>query len=142
MANFNFNRAILGGRLTDSPEMKTTNGGTMYCDFTIAISRPRNKNGDAETDYIRCTAWKQKAELICNYFRKGSSICVIGPIQTRTWTDQQGNKRKETEISVNEVWFVDSKSEEPGAEAPPAPQFTAENAPKFEDITDDEDLPF
>ena len=113
MANFNFNKAILGGRLTADPELKTTPSGTPVTSFTIAVTRPgKPKDGEKpETDFINCTAWNKTAEFITQYFRKGSSICVVGLQQSRTWTDPQGNKRFATDTVVREVFFVDSKAE-------------------------------
>ena len=112
MANFNFNRVILGGRLTADPELKTTGTGVSVTSFTIAVNRRfSGKNSEeAQADFINCTAWRQQAELITRYFRKGSSICVVGSIQTRSWTDNNGAKRYATEVVVDEVNFVDSKS--------------------------------
>ncbi len=120
MANFNLNKVILAGRLTQNPELKQTQSGVMVLSFSIAVNRPfRSKNedgtmGQAQADFINCVAWRQTAEFISRYFRKGSSICVLGSIQTRNYTDQQGNKRYVTEVVVDEANFVDSKSENPG----------------------------
>ena len=136
MANFNFNKVILGGRLTDTPELKQTNSGTKVCTFSIAVNRPYSKDQDKQTDFINVVAWKQRAEFVTQYFKKGSSICIVGSIQTRTWTDQQGNKRYATDVVADEVDFVDGKND--NAPAPAAPK----EAPKFEDVTEDDDLPF
>jgi len=173
MANFNFNKVILGGRLTADPELKTTPSGISVTSFTIAVNRRYGAKAGVEepqADFFNVTAWRQTAEFITRYFRKASSICVIGSIQTRSWTDQQGMKRFATEIVADEAFFVDAKSESPLAvqqaaaayagqmapqspympdtyapyspapAAPPAGGFGA--APKFEEITDDEELPF
>lgn len=95
MANFNFNKAIIGGRITADPELKTTPAGVPVTSFSVAVNRRfGGKNGEeTPTDFINVTAWRQQAEFITRYFKKGSSICIVGSIQTRTWTDQQGNKR-------------------------------------------------
>ena len=171
MANFNFNKVILGGRLTADPELKTTPSGISVTSFTVAVNRRfGGKNGeDAQADFFNVTAWRQTAEFITRYFRKASSICVVGSIQTRTWTDQNGQKRFATEIVADEAYFVDAKSESPMAvqqaaamyaqSAPQAPSyvpdgygsfgggqqtnnFQSQSAPKFEEISDDEELPF
>ncbi len=150
MANFNFNKVILGGRLTAEPELKTTSTGTQYVNFSIAVNRPYTKGDDQQqqVDFINVIAWRQRAEFISRYFRKGSSICIVGSIQTRTWTDNQGNKRYATDVVADEVNFVDSKGESSqggGSYVPDsysAPSFTTENTPKFEDVSDDEELPF
>lgn len=161
MANFNLNKVILGGRLTAEPELKQTNSGIPVCSFSIAVNRRFAKqgeeNGNQQTaDFINCTAWRQQAEFLSRYFHKGSSICIVGAIQTRSWTDQNGQKRYATEVVVDEVMFVDSKSESPNggsyaaSSAPqtpnqysaPAYSSQANAAPKFEEISNDDDLPF
>jgi single-strand DNA-binding protein len=140
--NFNFNRAILGGRLTSDIELKQTQSGTPVCTFTIAINRKRAKDGEQQSDFISCVAFKERAELISKYFRKGSSICIVGEIQTRKWQDSNGNNRFATEVIVNEVNFVDSKSDNTTASTPTympdaykTPSFEANNG-------DDDNLPF
>jgi len=170
MANFNFNKVILGGRLTADPELKTTPSGISVTSFTVAVNRNyRSKSGEEpQADFLNVTAWRQTAEFITRYFRKASSICVVGSIQTRSWTDQNGQKRFATEIVADEAFFVDAKSESPlavqqaaagyqaAAQAPSyvpdgyaaagnangAGSYQNTNAPKFEDLSDDEELPF
>ncbi len=156
MANFNFNKAILGGRLTADPELKQTQSGVPVCSFTVAVNRRfQSKDSEAQqTDFINVVAWRQQAEFVTRYFRKGSSICVVGNIQTRNWTDNQGQKRYATEVIADEINFVDSKGEGPSAQnggfgssyTPDsyAPSFSSqtEAAPKFEEMSNDDDLPF
>lgn len=162
MANLNLNKVILGGRLTSDPELKQTQSGIPVCSFSIAVNRRFSKqtdeNGNAQqaADFINCTAWRQTAEFISRYFRKGSSICVTGSIQTRTWNDQNGQKRYATDVVIDEAMFVDSKSESNASSGAPynayaasntganAPAFSsqADAAPKFEEISNDDDLPF
>ncbi len=156
MANFNFNKVILGGRLTADPELKTTPSGVSVTSFSIAVNRQyRSKNGDEpQADFINVTAWRGTAEFITRFFRKASSICVVGSIQTRSWTDQQGQKRFATEVIADEAYFVDAKSESPaGAQAGTAyipenygtPAFSTPaqgGAAKFEEVQSDEELPF
>ena len=150
MANFNFNKVILGGRLTADPELKTTSSGVSYTNFSVAVNRPYSKGDEnqQQVDFINVIAWRQRAEFVTRYFHKGSSICVVGSIQTRSWQDNQGNKRYATDVVAEEVNFVDSKAEGTGS-APSympdtyqAPSFATETKPKFEDVTDDEELPF
>lgn len=112
MANLNLNKAIIGGRLTADPELKTTPSGLSVTTFTVAVNRRTAKAGETpQADFISVTAWRQTAEFITRYFRKASSICVVGSIQTRSWTDQQGQKRFTTEILADEAHFVDAKAE-------------------------------
>lgn len=157
MANFNFNKVILGGRLTADPELKTTPSGVSVTSFSIAVNRAyRGKNGDEpQADFINVTAWRTTAEFITRYFRKASSICVVGSLQTRSWVDQQGQKRFATEVVADEVHFVDAKSESP-AGAQNGPAYVPENygtpaystpasaapAANFEEVSSDEELPF
>ena len=161
MANFNFNKVILGGRLTADPELKHTAAGIPVTSFTVAVNRRTKTNDQRAADFITCVAWRTTAEFITKYFRKGSSICVVGNIQTRTWEDAQGNKRYNTEVVVEEVNFVDSASEsqsrapsQPGtynpytgagsyAPEPPQPYSSAaDDGLKFEELSNDDDLPF
>jgi single-strand DNA-binding protein len=148
MANLNLNKVILGGRLTADPELKSTQNGISVLAFSIAVSRKAGKDKPQETDFITCVAWRQTAEFINRYFKKGSSICVTGYLQVRKWEDQNGQKRSATDVVVDEALFVDSKNEAQGTEAasgvnyiPDAykPQETA----NFEDVgNDDSFLPF
>ena len=112
MANFNFNKVILGGRLTADPELKTTPSGIPVTSFTVAI----NRRGVKETvaDFINVNAWRQTAEFITRYFRRGSSICIVGSIKTRSWTDAKtGAARWATDVEADEAFFVDAKAEMP-----------------------------
>jgi single-strand DNA-binding protein len=110
MANFNFNKVILGGRLTADPELKTTPSGVSVTTFTVAVNRRSAKEA---ADFLTVTAWRATAEFITRYFRKASSICVVGSLQTRSWTDQQGQKRFATDIVADEAFFVDALRESP-----------------------------
>lgn len=137
MANFNLNRVILGGRLTEDPKLSTTPSGISVASFTVAVKR---RSKDDETDFIRCTAWRQTADFICRYFTKASSICLIGTLQNRNWTDQQGVKHYTNEVTVDEAMFVDSKNES-RTEARVEMNETV-NAPVLEEIGENEELPF
>lgn len=145
MANFNLNKVILGGRLTADPELKTTPSGVSVVTFTVAVNRRFAKDG--ETDFINCVAWRQTAEFVSKYFSKGSSISVVGSIQVRSWTDNNGQKRYATEVIADEAYFVDGKNDS-AASAPNASQYvpdqykTPQNAPEYTDISGDDDLPF
>jgi single-strand DNA-binding protein len=148
MANFNLNKVILGGRLTHDIELKQTPSGVPVCSFSIAVNRRTGKDQEQKTDFIDCTAWRQTAEFIARYFRKGSSICVSGSIQKRSWQDQNGQNRYATEVVVDEAMFVDSKNDAQSAEAATAdqtyaPTFNAPQTANFEPISaESDDLPF
>ncbi len=153
MANFNLNKVILGGRVVADPELKQTTSGVSVVRIRMAVNRrfsSRNaEQSEPQTDFFDVVAWRQTAEFVAKYFRKGSSICVVGSIQTRTWQDQQGQKRYSTEIVADEVNFVDSRNENGGAasytpDAYSAPAYSSNpgTAPNFEDHNTDDDLPF
>jgi single-strand DNA-binding protein len=143
MANLNLNKIILCGRLTADPELKTTASGISVTSFDIAVNRKVKGDEESKADFFRVVAWRNTAEFITRYFRKGSSICVTGSLQNRSWTDNDGVKHYATEVLVNEVFFVDSKSESQTAAAPAGyvPSAYTE-PPMMEEIKDDEDLPF
>lgn len=141
MANFNFNKVILGGRLTSAPELKTTPNGTYVTNFSVAVNR---RGKDQPTDFINCVAFKERAELIAKYFGKGSSICVVGEIQTRSWKDKDGNNRYATDVIVSEVNFVDSKADNAPASAPTyvPDAYKAPAETGYQELGKDDDLPF
>lgn len=140
MANFNFNKVILGGRLTADPELKQTTSGVAVLSFTIAVNRRYQKEGEAQTDFINCQAWRQTAEFITKFFRKGSSISVVGSVQTRTWTDNDGNKKYATDIVVDEAYFVDSKGDNGQGDTTYIPDAYQPTEANLEVVNDD--LPF
>lgn len=145
MASLYVNKVIECGKLTADPELKMTTSGLSVVSFTIAVNRKIAKKGEQKiADFIRCIAWRGTAEFISKYFHKGSSIFVIGSIQTRSW-DDNGKKRYETEVVVEEAQFVDSKAASTApAENPTATQPYAES-PKdvvFEEMSSDDELPF
>lgn len=151
MSNFNFNKVILGGRLTADPELKQISNGTPVVSFSIAVNRRYQSNGQTQTDFFNVTAWRSTAEFVSRYFHKGSAICVVGNLQNRSWTDNQNVKRYATDIIADEVYFVDSRGDgsnggAQGAYAPetytPSYSNMSGEAPKFEEIKTDDDLPF
>lgn len=156
MSSLNLNKVVLCGRLTADPELKQTPSGFPVVSFTLAVNRRfQSKSADAnqggQADFINLVAWRQTAEFISKYFKKGSALCVTGSIQTRTWQDQQGQRRYATEVVVDEAMFVDSRNESAGAgnaqpytpDAYSAPSFsTPAAAPNFEELKADDDLPF
>ena len=151
MSNFNFNKVILGGRITADPELKSTPSGVPVTSFTVAVNRRTDKNGETKADFINVTAWRNTAEFVTRFFHKSSPICIVGSIQTRSWTDPQGQKRYATEVVADEAYFVDGKNDQQTApaqqSAPPSAYIPDQYAqhmtpqPQFEDVKDD-DLPF
>lgn len=133
------NNTVLTGRLTYEPELKATPSGISVVRFQLAVDRRYQKDGERKADFIDCVAWRQTAEFISKYFRKGSMIAVEGSIQTDNYTDQNGEKRKSIQVVANNLSFCGSKADS-GAQATTgsAPAADAE----FEPIDDDDDLPF
>ena len=151
MSNLNLNKVVLCGRLTADPELKQTQNGIAVVSFTLAVNRRFTRGadgqGNSQADFISCVAWRQTAEFISRFFKKGSSLCVTGSIQTRTWSDTTGAKRYATEVVVDEAMFVDSRSEGAGQSYVPdaygSPSFSSGmETPNFEEIKTDDDLPF
>ena len=147
------NKVILIGNLTADPELKQTANGISVASFSIAVQRRFANRNDAQAqtaDFINIVAWRQQAEFICRYFKKGRPICIVGSLQSRSWTANDGSKRYATEVIVDEASFVDSKPE--GAQGGQsqyvpdsygAPSFEASaSASKFEEAGDDDNLPF
>ena len=154
MSSLNLNKVVLCGRLCADPELKQTQNNVPVVSFTLAVNRRFSSKSDSQSgpqaDFISCVAWRSTAEFIARYFRKGSALCLTGSIQTRNWQDAQGQKRYATEVVVDEAMFVDSKNESgagqsytPDAYATPSFSSPAgADAPRFENLKPDDDLPF
>lgn len=135
-----FNKVILIGNMTADPDIKQTPGGIAVCTFSIAVNRRMSKNN--EVDFITIQAWRQSAEFVCKYFKKGQPILVCGEIRTRTWNDSNGNKRYATEVVAEEVSFVGSK-ETTEVKGDPTAYIPSEyTQAQFEEIPSGEGLPF
>ena len=131
------NNAVIMGRLVADPELKTTPTGVEVCKITVAVDRNFVKAGEErQCDFIDVVAWRTTAAFVCKYFHKGSMIAVNGEIQTRTYEDKNGNKRKAVEIVARNVSFCGGKSE--GNNSAPS---SVPAAPS-DSVEDDEDLPF
>ena len=130
------------GRITTDPELKHTPSNVAVCSFSLAVNRRFNRN---ETDFIDVVTWRQQAEFVSKYFAKGQQMALVGALQTRTWEDKNGNKRKSVEVVADEVYFADSKrtsgNNSSRDEALPF-DFSGGNA--FSEIEDEDDgnLPF
>ncbi len=146
------NCAIIMGRLTADPELRTTPNGISVTSFSVAVDRSYQKAGaERQTDFINVVAWRQTAEFVSRYFHKGSMIAVQGSIQTRNYEDRNGNKRTAVEIIADNVSFCGSKAESgtgaaPVAQATPAapaaPAFSTAGADDFSSMDVDDELPF
>ena len=155
MSSLNLNKVVLCGRLTADPELKQTQSGIAVVTFTLAVNRRfQSRTADQaqaqQADFISVVAWRQTAEFISKYFKKGSALCVTGSLQTRNWQDQQGNKRYSTEVVVDEAMFIDSRNEggmaptgyTPDAYTTSSFATPASAATNFEDMKTEDDLPF
>lgn len=122
------------GRITRDLELRHTQSGTAVCQFCVAVTRSfKDANGEYQSDFIDCVAWRNSAEFITKYFSKGAMIALDGELQTRNYTDKDGNKRKATELLVSSAAFTGEKRE---AASKPTP-----TEDDYNSISDD-DLPF
>ena len=152
-----FNKVILIGNLTADPEIRQTQSQISVCRFTIAVNRRFARSagaGDAQNqqtaDFITVVAWRQSAEFVARYFKKGRPILVCGQLQSRSWTDQQGARHYATEVVADEVSFVESKGDSPMGgnntqytpDAYGTPSYSGGNTAAFEEMPADDSLPF
>lgn len=122
------------GRITRDLELRHTQSGTAVCQFCVAVTRSfKDANGEYQSDFIDCVAWRNSAEFITKYFSKGAMIAIDGELQTRNYTDKDGNKRKATELLVSSAAFTGEKREVAAKPTPTEDDYSA--------ISDD-DLPF
>ncbi len=148
------NHITIMGRLTRVPELRRTGSGVAVASFTLAVDRDfgKNENGEKETDFIDCVAWRQTGEFVSKYFTKGRMAVVSGRLQIRPWTDKDGNKRRTAEIVADNVYFGDSRRDGDNAggySAPAAGSFGGYSAPAAAPASDfamleddDAQLPF
>ena len=147
------NVVVLMGRLVADPELKQTANGASVTSFRIAVDRnfANKETGERQADFINIVAWRQTAEFVCKYFRKGSMIAIEGSLQTRSYEDKDGNKSTAYDVVANNVSFTGSKAESGTAARDnaaafevPATAFSAGSNGDFEVVNeqDDDDLPF
>ena len=147
------NVVALNGRLTTDPELRHTNNDIPVTSFSLAVDRSYVKSGaERQADFIDIVCWRSTAEFASRYFRKGQLVAVEGSIQTRSYTDNQGNKRRAFEVVANNVHFAESKRDGSGGgqpsgggyeshQQPPASVSAGDNG-DFVEIDGDDDLPF
>lgn len=141
------NHITIIGRLTATPEKKTTPSGTSVCSFTVAVERKfKGTDGNPITDYIDCVAWKHTADFLCKWFDKGVRVAVAGELQTRVY-EKDGKKNKVYEVLVSDVEFADGKTQAKPTESNTTTAVnTADVTPMADDFVllpaDDDDLPF
>lgn len=132
------NKFIAIGNLTKDPELSSTTSGVSVCKFSIAVSRPyTNSEGERETDFFNCVAWRGQGENIAKYCKKGSKIAIEGSVQNRSYDAQDGTKRYVTEILVNSAEFISSPKNDDGTAKTESTKQKVEMEP-----IDDDSLPF
>ncbi len=146
------NVVVLTGRLTADPELRHTPNDVAVTSFTIAVNRRFARPGEErQTDFIDIVAWRNTAEFVCKYFTKGQLIAIEGSIQTRTYQDKDGNKRKAFEVVAKDAQFAESKKsvsessfESNGSSATivDSDSYSSGNNEDFQTIESDDDLPF
>lgn len=144
------NIVALNGRLTADPELRHTSSNIPVTSFTLAVDRSYVKAGtERQADFVDIVCWRSQAEFASKYFRKGQLVAVDGMLQTRTYTDSQGNKRKAVEVVANNLNFAEprrdnytgSASVNQENKAQPAAFSNGDNS-DFVELEDDDDLPF
>ena len=144
------NKSFISGRFTSDPELRHTDSGTAVCSFSLAVERRfKDPNGEKQTDFIDVTVWRQTAEFVCKYFNKGKMIIVEGSMQSRKWTDKNGQNRVSWEIAATNVMFGETKGSGQGGDyipsyGSPAESYTAPAGGDggFAEIEEDGELPF
>lgn len=148
------NVVVLTGRLTADPELRHTPNDIAVTSFTLAVNRKFSRPGEEkQTDFIDIVAWRNTAEFVCKYFKKGQLIAIEGSIQTRTYQDKDGNKRKAFEIVARDAQFAESKKsasddsfESKSSSSSTMNEFndsySSGNNDDFQTIESDDDLPF
>ena len=135
------NKVFLIGNLTRDPELTETPGGVAVCHFAIAVNRNYSgQDGERQTDFFNCTAWRATAETIARYTKKGNKVAVTGSIQLRNYEDNQGVKRQAVDIIVQDVEFLTPKTGEDDMDMPRAA--APKKKPVLQAMDDDSDIPF
>ena len=141
------NSIIISGRLTKTPELRSTQSGTAVTSFTVAVDRDYTGSGDKQTDFIDCVAWRQTADFLSRYFSKGQLVTIQGSLQSQKYTDKAGNNRVAWEICVDRAYFCGSKpghdtdADDEKNEDLQSPYFGGQSGAEFSELPD-EDLPF
>jgi single-strand DNA-binding protein len=138
------NKVFLIGNLTRDPELSETASGVAVCHFAIAVSRSySSQDGERQTDFFNCTAWRAMAESIARFTKKGKKVCVVGSIQLRNYEDNQGVKRTAVDIIAQDVEFLSPRdSEDSFDDVSEAPRPQAKRKPVLQAMDDDSDIPF
>ena len=135
------NLAIISGRLTADPELRYTGSGVSVCNFCVAVPRPYKAGEDKQADFVNIVAWRQTAEFVCKYFKKGSGIDITGAIRTDRWLGDDGKNNYKVEILVEKVDFPIGSKKTEGEQQRPMSQLQDNSIDSFIPAND-EDLPF
>lgn len=137
------NKIIIQGRLCSDVELRRTNNGTAVASVTLAVDRDfKSQDGRREADFISVVAWRGVAEHLAKYLTKGRMAVVEGRLQMRDWTDKDGNKRRNAEVIADNVYFGDSRSDNASGDHQAAKAPVNVDAEDFDEVEDDDDLPF
>ena len=139
------NKVFLIGNLTRDPELRETPSGVPMCRFAIAVSRPfTSQDGERQTDFFECTAWRGLAETIARFTKKGNKVAVVGHIQIRNYEDNQGAKRTAVDVIVQDCEFLTPRENSNGFDdVADAPRSSApKKKPALQAMDDDSDIPF
>ncbi len=141
------NKVILMGRFTRDPELRSTPQGISTCSFTLAVDRNFARQGEErKADFINCVAWRQTAEFVSKYFKKGTLAAIEGSIQTRSWDDPEGKRHYATDVVVNQVYFAESKRDSASSYNEGTSDFASNDFGSLPDpispMGTDDDLPF
>jgi single-strand DNA-binding protein len=136
------NYVMMMGRLTADPELRTTENGTDFTAFSVAVQRPKQKDKDPETDFFNCIAWRNRAKIVAEWYHKGDMIMFVGTLRNRRYTDKNGNNRYAEQIIIKEIYFTGGKKSGSNEDLPSTPEelsdFTVlsgnDIAEKFEDF--------
>lgn len=131
------NKVFMIGNMTKDPELSETNSGIAVCKFSIAVNRRRTGEGEQQTDFFNVTAWRDLAETVARYVKKGNKVAVEGSVQIRTYEDRDGAKRTAVDVVAEEIEFLFQK---PNNEARAAEE--PKKKPALEAFDDDSDIPF
>lgn len=135
------NKVFLIGNLTRDPELTETSGGTKVCRFSIAVSRNyTGADGERQTDFFNCVAWRGLAETVARYTHKGDKVAVSGSIELKNYEDSKGVKRTAVDINVGDVEFLTQKQRDNADK--PSGNGNRSARPQLQEFDDDSDIPF
>lgn len=144
------NCVMMMGRLTAEPDLRLTESGNNFATFSIAVQRPKPKDGEATADFFNCVAWQNRAKIVTDWYHKGDMIMLVGTLRNRRWVDKNGNNRITEQIIVKEIHFTGyHKKSEAASDLPVTPNelddftiLSESDLAEFEDVLNDDGVPF